>query len=59
MKKKYLSPEAELLAFAAEDVITSSGTLNDWNTPTVDVGNGDGDWTWSENGGCFTITEKV
>jgi len=50
MKKKYFAPEAELLAFAKEDVITSSGTLNDWNTPTVDVGDGDGDWNWSEDG---------
>lgn len=46
MKKKYFSPEAELLSFGKEDVITSSG----WNTPTVDVGNGDGDWNWSVDG---------
>ncbi len=52
MKKKYLSPKAELLAFAAEDVITSSG---DWNTPTVDVGNGDGDWNWDTEGEVLTI----
>ena len=52
MKKKYLAPEAELLAFAKEDVITSSG---DWNTPTVDVGNGDGDWNWSENSEVLTL----
>lgn len=58
MKKKYFAPEAELLAFAKEDVITSSGTLNDWNTPTVDVGDGDGDWNWSESE-VLTITEKV
>ena len=52
MKKKYFAPEAELLAFAKEDVITSSG---DWNTPTVDVGNGDGDWNWSENSEVLTL----
>lgn len=54
MKKNYLAPEAEILAFAAEDVITSS-----WNTPTVDVGNGDGDWDWSENGDLLTYTENA
>ncbi len=56
MKKKYLSPKAELLAFASEDVITSSGTLNAWNTPTVDLGNGA--YTW-ETDGTDEITFSV
>jgi len=50
MKKTYVTPLAERVIFAKEDVITSSGTLNDWNTPTVDVGDSNGDWNWSEDG---------
>ncbi len=50
MKKTYTTPMAEILIFAMEDVITSSGTLNDWNTPTVNVGNSGSEWTWSEDG---------
>ena len=47
MKKVYVSPEAEILAFAKEDVITASGPF-DWNTPTTDaMGDGNGDWEWS------------
>ncbi len=49
MKKTYTTPMAEILIFAMEDVITSSGTLNHWNTPTVDIGNSGGDWNWSED----------
>ena len=45
MKKTYTAPVAEVVTFAKEDVITSSGTLNDWNLPTVDLG---GDYTWGE-----------
>ena len=44
MKKIYLSPKAEVIAFAKEDVITSSGNLYEWDTPSVDLG---GDVTWS------------
>ena len=58
MKKTYVTPLAERVIFAKEDVITSSGILNDWNTPTVDVGDSNGDWNWSESE-VLTITEKV
>ena len=49
MKKKYVAPEAEVVTFAKEDVITSSGFIFDWDLPTVDLGGG-GDWIWSEDG---------
>ena len=49
MKKNYIAPKAEVLAFAKEDVITASGdTLFDWDMPSIDLG-GDG-WSWSEDG---------
>ena len=51
MKKTYLSPKAEVITFAKEDVITSSGFLFDWNLPSIDLG-GEG-WQWSENGDSF------
>ncbi len=57
MKKNYLAPEAELLAFASEDVITSSGILNAWHTPTVDLGNSGG-FAWetdSEEDMTFSV----
>lgn len=55
MKKVYVSPEAEILAFAKEDVITASGPF-DWNTPTTDaMGDGNGDWEWSEDGNSFNF----
>ena len=47
MKKPYEAPMAEVVAFAQEDVITSSGNIFDWETPPVDVGNdGNGDFNW-------------
>ena len=55
MKKKYTSPDAELLAFSDKDVMTSS---RDWNTPTLDFGNSDGDWNWDTEGDTLTVTEK-
>ena len=54
MKKEYISPEAEVLTFAKEDVITSSGPF-DWDLPTIDLGGGNGDWEWSEDGDSFTF----
>lgn len=57
MKKNYLAPEAELLTFAAEDVITSSGTLNAWTTPTVDLGtNG---YTWASEDEDITYSVQA
>lgn len=53
MKKKYVSPKAEVVTFAKEDVITSSGFLFDWNLPSIDLG-GDG-WQWSEDGTSFNF----
>ncbi len=47
MKKNYEAPEAEVLTFAKEDVITSSGNIFDWELPSIDLGNGDGGWEWS------------
>ena len=47
MKKTYLAPEAEVLTFAKEDVITSSGTLFDWDLPVIDLDNGS--WNWNED----------
>ena len=52
-KTKYVAPEAEVLTFAKEDVITSSGNLFDWDLPTIDLG--DGNWTWSEDGTSFNF----
>ena len=43
MKKAYEAPVAEVVTFAKEDVITSSGNIFDWETPSVDLG---GDFTW-------------
>lgn len=55
MKKPYIAPEAEIVAFAKEDVITSSGVI-DWNTPSIDLGgNGDGDWSWGETYSSWKI----
>ena len=48
MKKNYLAPKAELLTFGKEDVITSSGTVNVWNTPTIDLGTGG--YAWETDG---------
>ena len=48
--KNYISPKAELLIFAKEDVITASGDqLFDWQLPTVDLGANGGDINWSED----------
>ena len=56
MKKTYLSPKAEVITFAKEDVITSSGFLFDWDLPSIDLGgNGDGDWSWSEDGDVLKL----
>ena len=56
MKKIYLSPKAEVISFAKEDVITSSGFLFDWDLPSIDLGgNGDGDWSWSEDGDVLKL----
>ena len=52
MKKNYETPKAEILAFAKEDVITSSGIF-DWELPKIDLG-GDG-WIWNEDGGIFKV----
>ena len=50
MKKAYVSPEAELLAFAKEDVITASGDqIFDWHLPTIDLGANGGGINWSED----------
>ena len=50
MKKNYISPEAEVLTFAKEDVITASGNpLLDWQMPTIDLGANGGDVHWSED----------
>lgn len=46
MKKPYTTPVAEIVTFAKEDVITSSGNIFDWETPSVDLGGGN--WTWDE-----------
>jgi hypothetical protein len=55
MKKTYLSPEAEVLAFAKEDVITASNPYH-WDMPTIDLGGGNnGDLEWSEDGESFTF----
>ena len=54
MKKHYIAPEAEVVTFAKEDVITASGdTVFDWETPSVDLG-GSG-WNWNEDGGTFKM----
>ena len=51
MKKIYLSPKAEVIAFAKEDVITASGdSIFDWHLPTIDLGADGGDVNWSEDG---------
>ena len=46
MKKQYIAPEAEIVTFAKEDVITSSGFIFDWNTPSIDLGNNNGGFDW-------------
>ena len=50
MKKNYIVPEAEVVAFAKEDVITASNgeTLFDWETPSIDLGGSN--WSWSDEG---------
>ena len=49
MKKQYIAPKAELVRFAKEDVITSSGFIFDWNTPSIDLGSGGFDWDTSKS----------
>ncbi len=51
MKKTYVAPEAELLSFAKEDVITASNVLTDWNLPSVDLG----DWNFADDGSVFKL----
>ena len=51
MKKLYISPEAEILTFAKEDVITASGdSIFDWHLPSVNVSADGDDMNWSEDG---------
>ena len=54
MKKNYVAPEAEVVTFAKEDVITSSGFLFDWGRPPMDLG-GKGDYAWDENGEVYRM----
>ena len=42
-KKKYVIPEAEIIGFTSEDIIT------------VSVGTQDGDWEHDDNGEPFSI----
>lgn len=49
MKKNYVAPKAEVIAFAKEDVITGSEPF-EWELPEIDIG---GDWNWSEDGTSF------
>ncbi len=51
MKKTYVAPEAELLTFAKEDVITASPVLDNWNLPSIDLG----DWNWADDDTVFKI----
>ena len=48
MKKMYQAPKAEVLTFAKEDIITTSGNIlgMDWNLPSIDLGNPE--WNWDE-----------
>ena len=63
MKKNYLAPEAEVVTFAKEDVITSSGFLFDWDLPTMDLAIihhlvdelGDDNCTWEENSEVYRM----
>ena len=55
MKRKYEAPKAELLAFEMKDVITTSGFIFDWELPSIDLGDGNGDWEWSEDGAILKI----
>ena len=54
MKKNYLAPEAEVVTFAKEDVITSSGYIFNWDLPQVNVGT-DNNCTWDENGEVYSF----
>ena len=51
MKKNYVAPKAEVIAFAKEDVITGSGPF-EWELPEIDIGGG-GDWNFSEDATTF------
>ena len=53
MEKKYISPEAKVLYCEKEDVITSSGTLFDWELPTIDLS--ESDLTFSEDGSVLRL----
>ena len=52
MKKIYNAPEAELVLFAKEDVITASVAF-DLNLPTID--RGDAGREWSEDSEVFKL----
>lgn len=45
MKKKYISPELEVLILEQSDIITGSGEK------PVNPGGGDGEGAWDEDGG--------
>ena len=53
MKKNYVAPKAEVIAFAKEDVITGSEPF-EWELPEIDIGGG-GDWNFSENANVFNF----
>ena len=38
MKKKYIEPEMEITQFSVEDLITTSGTLDEDELPLVPAG---------------------
>ena len=44
MKKTYEAPVAEVVTFAKEDVITSSGYIFNWDTPSMGMGG----FSWDE-----------
>ena len=52
MRKTYLSPEAEIVAFEKEDVITAS-PMGSLDLPTIDLGSSDREW--SEDSAIFKL----
>ena len=51
MKKTYTAPKAEVVTFAKEDVITTSGFIFNWETPSIDLGGGN--WSWDEGASAW------
>ena len=51
MEKKYIAPKAEVVTFAKEDVITTSGFIFNWETPSIDLGGGS--WSWDEGASAW------